>query len=280
MDWSSACFHYPAGHDLDAHRAWEVNMAATTTTFAELLRTAVTEPGTISTAYSAFHNYSLGNQLLALGQCLARGIQPGPLATFPRWKELGRHVVKGQHAVTLCMPVTVKRTSETEEEHCFMRFIYKPHWFVLAQTDGDPIEAPTAPAWDKAKAFTVLNVEEVGFALLDGNVQGYAMEQKISVSPIATLPWKTTFHELAHVLLGHTSEGQRSDDERTPRDLRECEAEAVALLCCEALGLPGAAEARGYIQSWWGAGNEIPERSSQKILKVADQILKAGEVER
>jgi hypothetical protein len=106
------------------------------------------------------------------------------------------------------------------------------------------------------------------------------MEQKISVSPVAALPWKTTFHELAHVLLGHTSEGQQSDDERTPRDLRECEAEAVALLCCEALGLPGASEARGYIQSWWGGGNEIPERSSQKILKVADQILKAGEVER
>lgn len=140
-----------------------------------------------------------------------------------------------------------------EEEHCFTRFIYKPHWFVLAQTEGGPIEAPTAPAWGKAKALTVLNVEEVGFALLDGNVQGYAVEQKISVSPVAALPWKTTFHELAHVLLGHTSEGQRSDDERTPRDLRECEAEAVALLCCEALGLPGASEARGYIQSWWRA---------------------------
>ena len=111
---------------------------------------------------------------------------------------------------------------------------------MLAQTNGDPIEAPTAPAWDKAKAFTILNVEEVGFALLDSNVQGYAMEQKISVSPVAALPWKTTFHELAHVLLGHTSEGQHSDDECTPRDLRECEAEAVALLCCEALGLPGA----------------------------------------
>ena len=129
-------------------------MAATPASFVDLLRTAVTEPGTISTAYSAFHNYSLGNQLLALGQCLARGIQPGPLATFPRWKELGRHVVKGQHALTLCMPVTVKRTIEIEEgaeEHAFTRFIYKPHWFVLAQTDGRPIEAPTAPAWARPK---------------------------------------------------------------------------------------------------------------------------------
>jgi hypothetical protein len=27
---------------------------------------------------------------------------------------------------------------------------------------------------------------------------------------------------------------------------------------------------------WWGANNPIPERSAQKILKVADAILKAG----
>jgi antirestriction protein ArdC len=258
-------------------------MAATPASFAELLRTAVIEPGTISSAYTAFHNYSLGNQLLALGQCLGRGIQPGPLATFQGWKDKARHVRKGEKALTLCMPVTVKRTIETsegDEEHCFTRFIFRPHWFVQAQTEGAPIEPPVAPAWNKSTALTALGVEEISFTLLDGNVQGFATERKISVSPVAALPWKTTFHELAHVLLGHTSEGQRSDDERTPRDLRECEAEAVALLCCEALGLPGASEARGYIQSWWGAGHEIPERSAQRILKVADQILKAGEVAR
>jgi N-terminal domain of anti-restriction factor ArdC len=28
-----------------------------------------------------------------------RGIQPGPLATFPKWKELGRHVKKGEKAL-------------------------------------------------------------------------------------------------------------------------------------------------------------------------------------
>ena len=87
---------------------------------------------------------------------------------------------------------------------------------------------------------------------------------------------KTTFHELAHVLLGHTAEGEQADSEITPRNLRECEAEAVALLCCAALDLPGVECSRGYIQSWWGPGNTIPERSAQRILKVADQILKAG----
>ncbi len=42
------------------------------------------------------------------------------------------------------------------------------------------------------------------------------------------------------------------------------------------VGVAGVAECRGYIQSWWGHGHEIPERSAQRILKVADQVLKAG----
>jgi hypothetical protein len=90
------------------------------------------------------------------------------------------------------------------------------------------------------------------------------------------MPHKTRFHELAHVLLGHTAEGIQAHDERTPRNLRECEAESVALLCCAALDLPGVEHCRGYIQSWWGTGNAIPERSAQRVLKAADQILKAG----
>jgi len=50
--------------------------------------------------------------------------------------------------------------------------------------------------------------------------------------------------------LGHTTESDIADTERTPKNLREVEAEAVALLCCEALGLEGAAYCRGYIQNW------------------------------
>jgi hypothetical protein len=77
--------------------------------WAVLLDEAVKKPGFIHEAYSRFHSYSIGNQLLALFQCFERGIQPGPLATFPRWKELGRHVKKGEKALTLCMPLTCKR---------------------------------------------------------------------------------------------------------------------------------------------------------------------------
>jgi hypothetical protein len=101
----------------------------------------------------------------------------------------------------------------------------------------------------------------------------------IAIAPVNPLPHKTRFHELAHVLLGHTSEGDQHDGELTPRNLRECEAEAVAMPCCAALNLPGVDYSRGYIQSWWGVGNPIPERSAQRVLKVADQILKAGTTE-
>ena len=110
----------------------------------------------------------------------------------------------------------------------------------------------------------------------NGNVLGFARGRTIAVSALNPLPFKTRFHELAHVLLGHTSEGTLNDGELTPRNLRECEAEAVALLCLAALNLPGVEFCRGYIQNWWGAGNPIPERSAQRILKAADQILKAG----
>jgi hypothetical protein len=42
------------------------------------------------------------------------------------------------------------------------------------------------------------------------------------------------------------------------------------------LSLPGVEYSRGYIQNWWGQANPIPEKSAQRILKVAEQILKAG----
>ena len=55
----------------------------------------------------------------------------------------------------------------------------------------------------------------------------------------------------------------------------EVEAEAVALLCLESLGMDGAEYCRGYIQNWL-AGATIHERNAQRIFVAADRILKAG----
>src|SRR5499433_3036076 len=250
--------------------------------FHQLLEEAVTKPGTLMRAYSLFWNYSLGNQILALIQANRRGIPLGPIASFNHWKELGRHVKRGEKAITLCMPVTCKRTikeqgpdgAETESEVAFKRFVFRRNWFMLAQTDGAEYQAPAIPTWDRARALRTLGVEEIPFESLSGNVQGYALDRQIAINPLAQMPAKTTFHELAHIELLHTSEAVH-DSEALPRSLKEVEAEAVALLCLESLGMPGAQYCRGYIQNWL-AGAEIPERSAQRVFSAADKILKAG----
>jgi antirestriction protein ArdC len=263
------------------------NQSSFSPRWSELLKKAVTEPGVISKAFSRFHQYSFGNQLLALSQCEARGIEPGPIATFPKWKDLGRYVRKGEKALTLCMPISVKRTEtvtkdgqQVEQESCATWFVYKNHWFVLAQTDGKEYQPEPVPGWDADLALSNLQIERTPFTMLDGNAQGYAKGRKVAINPVADQPESTLFHELGHIVLGHTAEGSINSDsrDRTPRDIRELEAECVALLCCESLGLPGGPESRGYIQSWFH-GNEVPERSAQRIFHAADTILKAGRTE-
>lgn len=250
-----------------------------------LLIEAVTKPGLIMDAFTAFHNYSIGNQILAIVQCQERGILPGPINTFPGWQALGRNVKRGERALTLCMPITCKirapehqKVTDDENEPTYTSFIYKPHWFVISQTIGEEFKAPALTPWEFDRALSALNIEEIPFTSTRANSQGYSQNRQIAINPLAQIPHKTRFHELAHVVLGHTFEGTLIDDERTPRNLREVEAEAVALLCCEALNLDGSTFCRGYIQSWLavGAEQEIPEKSAQKIFRAADQILKAG----
>jgi antirestriction factor ArdC-like protein len=248
--------------------------------WSQLLEEAVTQPGLILKAYSAFHGYSLGNQLAALLQCQLFGIEPGPIDTYKGWLDKARHVRKGEKAIWLCMPLARKKTNpETGEDELYIAaFVWKPRWFVLSQTEGEPVAMPESPEWNKERALAALGIEEILFTHINGNVQGYAKKTQVAVSPIAGLPHKTLFHEVAHVVLGHTAESDISDSEHTPRSLREVEAEAVALLVCESLGLSCSEYCRGYIQNWL-AGEPIPEKSAQKIFGAADRILKAGSTE-
>jgi len=257
-----------------------------------LLVEAVNKPGLIMQAYSAFHHYSIGNQLLAMIQCQLRGLEPGPINTFPGWQALGRNVKRGERALIMCMPITRKhrdeatdsREGEANGEHTYTAFVHKPRWFVIAQTIGDEFTPARLPEWDAERALAALDIEQIAFTDTDGNCQGFARQRQIAINPVAQLPHKTIFHEAAHVVLGHTAEGDFSDGERTPRNLREVEAEAVALLCCEALNLEGADYCRGYIQNWLCPaigynGDAIPEKSAQKIFRAADQILRAGRLQ-
>ena len=65
------------------------------------------------------------------------------------------------------MPITGNRResadhAETEatetEAQTFTRFVYRPNWFVLAQTDGQDVEPEPIPVWDRARALDALGI--------------------------------------------------------------------------------------------------------------------------
>jgi antirestriction protein ArdC len=240
-----------------------------------LLEDAINTPGKILKAYSNFHNYSMGNQLLALMQCASRGLEVGPINTFKGWTELGRTVIKGQKAIKLCMPVTVSRHNPNDPDDKFTMFVEKPRWFVMSQTEGADFTPPQTPTWKLANVLNELNIEQIKFDDLDGNVQGYARKRQFAINPLAQIPHKTTFHELGHIVLGHTKETDFDDGTNLARNEKEVEAESVSLICCEALGLDGSEYCRGYIQNWL-QGGKIDEKTSQRIFAAANMILKAG----
>jgi antirestriction protein ArdC len=252
-------------------------------TWAELLHSAVHTPGKLLAAYTAFHNYSFGNALLTLTQCRRRNLEPGPLNTYRGWLEHKRQVRKGEKGITLCMPMQYKnriRKDEAEDEEggelTRSTFGFRAYWFVLAQTDGEAMDTLPIPGFNLESALHTLNISRTEFDEMNGNIQGFATGREIAVSPIAAIPHKTTFHEIAHCVLEHTTKEKLVDSEATPINLREVEAEAVALICCETLSLEGTEYARGYIQHWLNGEKEIPNHNAARIFTAASKILKAG----
>lgn len=258
----------------------------------KLFQSILTKPGKLGEYYELFHRYSLGNQALAMFEMTLRGIPIGPISSFNGWKKMGRKVKKGERAIALWMPV-IKRetvTDETGKEDDVIRkfFIMKNNWFALSQTEPiDPenhgtVPIPETPEWDRETALGNLGITEVPFTEVNGNCQGFARPDKaeIAINPLVAMPWKTTFHELAHCLL-HNKQAEVAfvDGGYVSRSIEEAEAESVAFLCCATLGLPGLEEARGYVQDWLGSKDryeEFAKKSAARVFAAADKILKAG----
>jgi len=256
-----------------------------------ILHIALTQPGVMNQAYRAFHNYSIGNQLLAALQLLERGLPLAPVTSLNAWREKGRFAKKGEKAISLFMPISMKRragkdapanSAESGEAGAagegggtFNMFMLRPNWFSLNQTEGDEfaVESVT-PAWDAATAMAALDIIEEPFEHLQGNHLGYARARSIGLNPLNPLKHKTRFHEMAHVVLGHTAVADMHDDQALTRQIEEAEAEGVAYLLCALLDLPGQAESRFYIQGWLRGGT-LPEKSAKRIFGAADRITKA-----
>jgi hypothetical protein len=180
------------------------------------------------------------------------------------------------------MPVTMTNKDKDDADEpggTFQTFMLRPNWFSFEQTDGAEF-APEikSPSWHAETALVALNIEEVIFEHVSGNCMGYAIDRKIAINPLNPLKHKTRFHEIAHIVLGHTAEAAMMDNPQTPRDIREAEAEGVAYILCTLLQLPGQPESRNYIQAWLN-GSELPEKCARRIFGAADKILKAGQLQ-
>jgi hypothetical protein len=60
---------------------------------------------------------------------------------YKGWQDKSRQVRKGEKAIWLCMPITRKKRKEDtdEDEVSIACFVWRPNWFVLAQTDGESV---------------------------------------------------------------------------------------------------------------------------------------------
>jgi N-terminal domain of anti-restriction factor ArdC len=241
-----------------------------------IVREALTQPGKLSEAYSAFWEYSMGNQWLAMMQ-LGKA---EPISTFPGWKALGRHVKKGSKAIELIMPVFKKAKTEVTgkpDEHNSVYFIARRNWFGLSMTDGQEYVSPPIPDFDIDRAIIGLSITVEPFQAVSGNSMGYAKTsgRTIAVNPLAFDKLKTTTHEIAHIIL-QSDLFSAHDTEKLPRDVKEVEAELTAYLVKSALGSTQNLEySRGYIQNWL-RDTTLDKIRFPKVYGAADAILKAG----
>ncbi len=249
----------------------------------KLFAEALTKPGVVSEAYTAFHNYSLSNQVWLYMQHQQRGLPVGPCAGYNTWKSRNRWVKEGEKGLAVLAPVKQMQPAAQEDGTTklverVVGFRIQKTSFTYCQTKGDSWEDEKAPAIgeiDVKQLVARLGIEIVPFEDVDGNCQGYAKPgKKIAVSPIAEDPAHTFVHEIAHVLLGHCDEESTSDGTETPRSLREVEAEGVAYLIGDLFKVGNPDFSRGYIQSWWQEKG-LPEGTSKKVFSAAEKVFRA-----
>ena len=240
-----------------------------------LLTQALTLPGQMGNTYNRFYRYSFLNQLLLLAQGVTE-----PCASFKVWKNLGRIPVAGGGRYVR-HPAPIKKTDKkTGEETTFTRFYCRRSAFPYSNTVGPEIEWPELPKWDWQRALAALDIEQVPFEWIDGNAQGYSIDRKVAVSPVAVYPLKTGFHEMGHVVLGHTTDETvdgLAEGEQLCRGVREFQAESVAYLLAHETGLTewASEESRAYIQGWLG-NEEVTDAHIRAVFTATDKILTAG----
>ena len=233
-------------------------------------------------AMARFHNYSFGNIL-----AIARQHQTATrVAGIRTWNELGRFVKKGEKGIQILAPIVGhrRRKDATDESNADQDAKPTPvligfravYVFDYSQTEGADL-----PEFEHSITGEVGSQRERLIEFL--NEQNIKLEYNEKIAPalgvsyggrIALLPgqskaeeFTTLVHETAHELLHKT-------DRRTmtTATVRETEAEAVAFIVGQAIGLEMGKASSDYIQMY--AGNaallaeslEVIQRTSAVIL--------------
>lgn len=240
----------------------------------DILTLALTTPGSTGNVYSRFHHYSFLNCLLLMSQGATE-----PCASYKRWKAMGRQVRKGEKGLFVNRPIMVRRKEQDGDGNdvYFKKFKMVKGAFQASQTDGPDLPAVEYPEWDLDRALATLTINRMPWVNVVGNAQGYSRGQSFAVNPVAVYPRKTTLHEVAHIVLGHTAEDQHGEYVQH-RGNFEFEAEATAFLVLKELDTITDDEAtvsRGYIQGWL-AGQKPSDQSILRVFKAVNTILDAG----
>lgn len=239
---------------------------------------------------NSFHQYSPFNRMLIYVQNpdATHVMGFGNKAGTSGWKSLGRHVRRGEKGIQILAPLV--RTEKDETGKVVDRFIYgfrTVSVFDVSQTDGEPL--PQNPAsttlltgdhdgFDTLAAYA----ESIGFTVERGDCHGANGYTDFSTQTIrvrddvdTAQAVKTMAHELGHALL-HRDTAERHV---MCRGTAEVEAESVAFLVADRLGLDTSDYTFGYISEWATATKHADKPSAavkaslNRIVAAADQIV-------
>lgn len=215
---------------------------------------------------SNFHNYSFNNKLLLSFQDCSQ------VASFKKWKELGRNVKKGEKAKTILAPTSrkIKTTDEEtgEEIETYQVTGYKMvSVFDISQTDGNEIKRGMTTKSQISIDHVLKSAQSFGVIVdkkpLEISKGGYISEDRIvlnsNLSEIENTG--TLIHELAHYVLGHVGNSEIS------KETKEQEAETVTALICSEFGVDRKSE---FYLKGWGTQNIIV--AMPKMSKAYSQI--------
>lgn len=238
------------------------------------------------TIMSKFHNYSARNCMLIMMQCP----EATHVASYKRWqKEFNRQVRKGEKAIRILAPITHKQTiretnkdtgEATDHEHVWMSFKAVPV-FDISQTEGDDLPEIAHDLTGDVEGFGKL-AEAIEGCTTAKVVYGWEFSDpechgsfnridntiKIADGLSQAQTIKTLVHEAAHSLL-HCEDGEQAD---AKREMREVQAEGVAFVVCNALGIDSGDYSFGYVAGWGQDSKEIM-RELEVIRSTANMIL-------